>query len=171
MKKFFYLLTLNHMKKYQVLLSKKEAEKLCLLVKKGKQSARTITRARILLLANSGKTDRAIREMLNLSQWTPQNVRKKYVKNGLNRALYDALRPGQPKTTTVEEETEITALACTEPDDGRGKWTLDLLTEKINIILINRKKPLSRGTINNVLLRSDLKPWREKNVVYCGNNR
>ena len=171
MKKTFYSLTLNRMKKYKLSLSKKELEKLRSLVKKGRQSARTIIRARILLFANSGKTDKEIRETFDLSKWTPQNVRKKYAEGGLKRALYDASRPGQPKTTTIEEEAEITALACTEPDDGHGKWTLDLLTEKMNTKLKNRDKPLSRGTIHNVLLRSDLKPWREKNVVYLGNNR
>ncbi|MBU1390150.1 MAG: helix-turn-helix domain-containing protein [Proteobacteria bacterium] len=159
------------MKKYQVSLSKKEMKELCSLIKKGRQSARTITRARILLLVNSGKTDKEIRETLDLSQWTPQNVRKKYAEGGIKRAIYDAPRSGQPKVTTIEEEVEITALACTEPVDGYGKWTLDLLTEKINIKLKNRKKPLSRGTIHNVLLQSDLKPWREKNVVYRKNNR
>lgn len=159
------------MQKYTVSLSKREKEELNMLVKKGRQSARTITRARILLLADSGKTDNEVRKILNLSKWTPQNVRKKYAEGGLDRALYDALRSGQPKTTTMEEDAEITALACTEPDDGHGKWTLDLLTEKINVKLKNRKNPLSRGTINNILLRSDLKPWREKNVVHCGNNR
>ena len=154
------------MKRHQISLSTKEKKELRLLVKKGKQSARTIARARILLLADSGKPDKEIRETLDLSQWTPQNVRKKYIEGGLERALYDASRPGQPKTTTVKEDAEIIALACTEPDDGRGKWTLDLLTEKINIRLKKKKKSLSRGTINNVLLRSDLKPWREKNVVH-----
>lgn len=159
------------MKKHRITLLKKEKEKLRLLVKKGKQSARTIARARILLLADSGRSDREIREILGLSQWTPQNVRKKYAEGGLTRALYDSPRPGQPKAATAEEEAEITAIACTEPDDGRGKWTLDLLMEKANTLLKGRKKPLSRGTIHNILLRSDLKPWREKNVVHCENNR
>lgn len=159
------------MKKHQINLHKKEKKELHSLVKKGRQSARTITRARILLLADSGKTDKEIRGVLNLSQWTSQNVRKKYAKGGLKRAIYDNPRPGQPKTTTIKEEAKITAIACTEPDDGYGKWTLDLLTKKINANLKDRNKPISRGTIHNVLLRSDLKPWREKNVVYHGNNR
>ena len=169
--KYSYPLTLNRMKKNKPSLSKKEKDELRSLVKKGRQSARTIIRARVLLMADSGKPDKEIREALGLSQWTPQNIRRKYSQGGLERALYDAPRPGQPKTTTPEEEAEITALACTDPDDGQGKWTLDLLTQKINDRLTDRENPLSRGTINNVLLRSDLKPWREKNVVYRGNNR
>lgn len=158
------------MKKYHVFLSEKEKKELHLLVKKGRQSARTIARARILLLSDSGKADDEIREILAVSKWTPQNVRKKYAEGGIERALYDASRPGQPRTITDEEEAEITAIACTDPDDGYGKWTLDLLTEKTNSKFDKRRKPISRGTIYNVLLKSELKPWREKNVVHSGNN-
>ena len=158
------------MKKHQVSLSKKEKKELLLLVKKGRPSARTVTRARVLLLSDSGKKDGEIREILGLSQWTPQNIRKKYAQGGLERAIYDAPRSGQPKATTTDEETEITAIACTEPEEGYGKWTLDLLAEKVNNKFKKRKKPISRGTIYNVLLSSDLKPWREKNVVHSGNN-
>lgn len=159
------------MKKHKVSLLGKEKEELRSLVKKGKHPARTVARARILILSDSGKNDRQIREILGLSRWTPQNVRKKYAEGGLKRALYDAPRSGQPKAATAKEEAEIIAIACTEPDDGRGKWTLDLLAEKIKTKLKTRKRPLSRGTVHNILLRSDLKPWREKNVVHCGNNR
>src|SRR4030042_6311578 len=162
----FYLLTSYHMKKHHVSLSKKEKEKLHLLVKKGKQSARTITRARILLLSNKGKTDKEISKTMDMSERNCQNIRKRYADGGIERAIYDAPRSGQPKQTTEKEEAEITAIACTEPADGYGKWTLDLLTKKVNSKLNNREKPLSGGTINNVLLRSGLKPWREKNVVH-----
>lgn len=155
------------MKKYQISLKKKEIEKLRSLVRKGKQSARTITRARILLLSNAGKKDREIREIQEVSKWTPQNIRKRYCQGGLESALYDAFRSGQPKITTTEEEAEITAIACTEPDEGYGKWTLDLLCKKANKKLSERKKPISRTTIHNILLKSDLKPWRKKNVVHC----
>ena len=159
------------MKKHQVSLSEEEIKKLHSIVKKGKQSARTIIRARILLLANTGKTDKEIQEIQDVSKWTPQNVRKKYCKGGLARALYDAPRTGQPKTTTAKEEAEITAIACTDPDDGYGKWTIDLICEKANKKLKNRKKPIGRTTIHNIMLKSDLKPWREKNVVYSENNK
>ena len=154
------------MKKYQVSLSEEEIKKLRSFVKKGKQSARTINRARILLLANAGKTDKEIQEIQEVSKWTPQNVRKKYYEGGLKKALYDAHRSGQPKTTTIEEEAEITAIACTEADDGYGKWTIDLIHEKINKKLKKRKKSIGRTTVHRILLKSDLKPWREKNVVY-----
>lgn len=156
--------------KYQVSFKKNEKNKLRSLVKKGRQSVRTITRARILLLADQGKTDKEIREILEVSDWTPQNVRKKYFEGGLDRALYDASRTGQPKITDEKEEAQITAIACAEPDGGYGKWTLDLLTKKVNKQLDKRKKPIGRTTVYNILLRNELKPWREKNAVCNGNN-
>jgi len=109
--------------KYQISLKKNEINKLHSLVKKGKQSARTITRARILLFADQGKTDKESREILEVSEWTPQNARKKYFEGGLGRALYDAPRTGQPKITGEKEEARIIAIACAEPDDGYG-WGL-----------------------------------------------
>lgn len=171
MKKILYSLISCRMIKYQVSLKKNQKNKLRSLVKKGKQSARTITRARILLLADQEKTDKEIREILEVSKWTPQNVRKKYFEGGLERALYDAPRTGQPKTTDEKEEAQITAIACAEPDDGYGKWTLNLLAKKVNKQFNKRKKPIGRTTLYNILLRNELKPWREKNVVCNGNNR
>lgn len=156
--------------RYQISLKKNEIKKIHSILKKGKQSARTITRARILLLADQGKTDEESREILEISKWTPQNVRKKYFEGGLERALYDAPRTGQPKITDEKEEAQITAIACSESEDGYGKWTLDLLTKKVNKQLDKLKKPLGRTTIYNILLRNELKPWREKNMVHNGNN-
>lgn len=156
--------------KYKVSLKKSEKKKLIELTKKGEHSSRTIYRARTLLMADEGKSDSKISEALKVTITTPYEIRKRYHEGGLKRALYDNPRPGQPKATTDKEEATITAIACTEPDDGYGKWTLDLLTKKVNSKL-NRERPLSRGTINNILLKSDLKPWREKNVVHNGNDR
>lgn len=159
------------MKKHQVSLSKKEKERLHSIIKKGRQSARTICRARILLLADAGKTDKEIQDSLSVSKWTPQNIRRRYAESTLDRALYDAPRPGQPKSTTTKEEAEITAIACTKPDDGYSRWTIDLLSRKVNERLKDRKKPIGRTTIHNILLRNELKPWSEKNVVHSGNDR
>ncbi|MCK5292948.1 MAG: helix-turn-helix domain-containing protein, partial [Thermoplasmata archaeon] len=148
-----------------------EKQKLILITKKGKHSARTIYRAKILLMADKGKNDIEIGEALGITSRTSINIRKLYAEKNMERALCDAPRPGQPKTTTVKEEAEITAIACTDPEDGYGKWTIDLICKKANKKLKNRKKPIGRTTIHNILLKSDLKPWREKNVVYSENNK
>ncbi|MHC1584900.1 MAG: helix-turn-helix domain-containing protein [Candidatus Syntropharchaeia archaeon] len=63
---------------------------------KGKRSAREFQRAWILLLADKGKTDREISELLNVSRRTVERIRTRYVNEGLD-AIHDKPRPGQPK--------------------------------------------------------------------------
>lgn len=154
------------LKKYIVSLSETEINQLKNITKKGKHSARTIIRAKVLIEANSGKKDNEIIKLLDLSKCTPQNIRKRYYEGGIKKALYDAPRTGQPRITNTKEEAEIIAIACSDPDDGNARWTLDLLMEKAKEKLTARKKPLGRTTIYNILLKSDLKPWREKNVMH-----
>ncbi|MEK7075116.1 MAG: helix-turn-helix domain-containing protein [Candidatus Binatota bacterium] len=151
-------------KKYLVPLTAPETKQLEQLVRSGQHSARTLTRARVLLLAARGKTDVFIAEEFGLTKTTPRDIRQRYDEGGLDRALYDAHRPGQPSTLTTKQKAKITAIACTDPPDGYGRWTLDLLETEV----ASAVKKVGRTTIFRVLLASDLKPWREKNVVYQG---
>ena len=100
-------------------------------VKKGRKSAREITRARILLLANQQREDTEIAETLDVGRNTVWRIKKKYRKEGLQSALMEKPRSGQPKKYTEKHEAEIIAQACTESPDGCKKWTLTLLTEEM----------------------------------------
>ena len=114
-------------------------------------------------MSHYGKTDDAISDALHVNPSTPYEIRKRYHLGGLQRALYDGVRPGQKKVFTDQDETTITALACTKAPDGHSRWTLDLLVahakDKLN-------KSIGRNTIWKILLRHKLQPWRKKNVVY-----
>lgn len=149
-------------KKYIVSLNEVEKNKLTELVRKGKHSARTLVRARVLLLTHVGQTDRDIGLVLGLAPLTPRDIRKRYVEGGLDRALFDAPRPGQPEVLTPEQKAKITAIACTNPPEGYARWTLDLLEERV----AKNIKRIGRTTIHRILLANDLQPWREKNVVH-----
>lgn len=159
--------------KHIVALDLSEVQKLKDIVGKGKHSARVITRARVLLMANEnnglGKKDKEIWEALNLARITVQRIRKRYVEGKLERALFDAPRPGKEKKLTNKEEAFVVSLACTDAPEGYSHWTLDLLTEKINSKLKDKDKQIGRTAIWHIMLRNDLKPWREKNVVHCQN--
>ena len=100
-------------------------------VKKGRKSAREITRARILLLANQQRDDTDISETLDVGRNTVWRIKKKYCKEGLQSALAEKPRSGQPKKYTEKHEAEIIAQACTESPVGCKKWTLTLLTEEM----------------------------------------
>ena len=101
-------------------------------VKKGRKSAREITRARILLLANQQKGDTEISETLDVGRNTVWRIKNKYRKEGLQSALAEKTRSGQPKKYTEKHEAEIIAQACSESPDGCKKWTLKLLAEEMS---------------------------------------
>ena len=115
-------------------------------VKKGQKNARELIRARILLLANKNKKNLEIAEILNVGRNTVGRTKKRYLKEGLQRAIQDKPRTGQPIKYTEKHVAEIIAQACTTPPDGRKKWTLILLTEEL-------KKKEGFETINKESIR------------------
>ena len=117
--------------KYHVALSADEQLTLLSLIRKGTVKARTITRARILLLADERKKDKEIVSALHIATSTPHDIRKKYTEGGLTKALYDLPRPGQKRKLSGTQEAEVVAIACTKAPQGYVRWTLDLLTEEV----------------------------------------
>ena len=118
-------------KLYHVHLTPEERECLQKQVHQGQAAARTLTRARILLLADAGKTDRDIVEALQVSPGTVANIRKRYSQEGLEAALQDKPRRGRPPTLDSVLEAQLIALACSAPPAGRARWTLRLLADKL----------------------------------------
>ena len=112
-------------------LTEGEEEFLKEFTSKGTKSARSIKRAYVLLLANKGEIEEEIAEILYISRATVSNIKRRYREEGLESALNEKPRSGQPKKYTELHEAEIIALACTSPPEGRKRWTLELLTEEL----------------------------------------
>jgi hypothetical protein len=95
-----------------------------------------------------------------------RNIGWRYCKSGLDRALYDAPRPGAEPVLNASQKQRVIAMVCSDPPEGHGRWTVRLITEEA---LKREIAPqVGRETIRLLLLHHDLKPWREKNVVYRG---
>jgi transposase len=137
-----------------VKIEEDEAKFLREFVKKGRKSAREITRARILLLANQQKEDTEIAEILGVGRNTVWRTLKRYREEGLQSALKERPRSGQPKKYSKRHEVEILAQACTKPPEGRKRWSLTLLTEEL------RKKE-GFETINRESIRLILKKAKQ----------
>jgi transposase len=90
-----------------------------------------VNHARILLLSNSGKSIYQIAETLCVNRNTVLGVRKRYLSGGMASALHDAERSGQPKKYGDSETSEIIALACSSPPEGRKRWTVRLIVEEM----------------------------------------
>jgi transposase len=121
--------------KYHVHLSKEDRRELETLIHSGESSARTQTRARILLLTDKSqkkkKSTKEIASALLCSMPTITNIRKKFAEGGLENALYDKPRPGAIPKITGEIEAQLTMLACSAPPEGKARWTLQMLADKL----------------------------------------
>jgi len=116
---------------YHVRLKEEEREELSRYLRRGKSSARSLTRARILLLADEERDDGEISEALKVSKSTANRIRKRYCEGGLEFALYEKARSGAPTKMDGRIEAQLTLLACSEPPEGRSKWTLRLLADRL----------------------------------------
>ena len=123
-------------------------------LKKIVKKAKEINRGRILLLLDKGEKIEDVADILDISISTVAKIKKRYLEEGLEYALNDKPRPGQPKKYGVDKETEIIALACTDPPEGRKRWTIRLLAETL------REKEgfesLTRETVRIVLKKAQL---------------
>ena len=123
-------------------------------ITKGSQKARTITRARILLMANDGKADTQIIEALGTARNTIRTVRYRYVNQGLEAALNEQPRPGAPDKFTGRNRAKITAIACSRPPEGRSRWTLRLIAD--TMVELNMVDNISHHTVQRVLKKTNL---------------
>lgn len=115
----------------KIKLKKTEKDYLNAFVKKGIKNARAVTRARVLLLANKGEKDVRIQKLLTVGRSTVWRVRNNYLNKGVEYALMERERPGQPVKYDKKKKVEIIAYACTNPPEGRKRWTIRLLAEEI----------------------------------------
>jgi len=118
-------------KKYEVTLTPKERSHLLAIVSKGKNKAQVIRRAHILLKSDEGKTDKAIAELLYISEDTVERTRACFWQEGVQAALEGKPIPGQEEKLNDVQEAYLTAIACTDPPDGHGHWTLELLAQRM----------------------------------------
>src|SRR6266480_3153071 len=125
------------MKLYRVKLTPEERAQLLELLSKGKAAARTLTHARILLKADEGEagpclTDDEIALGVGVNRSTVERVRVRCVEEGFEAALRP--RPSRqlhPRKLDGFQEAHLVALACSPAPNGRGRWILRLLADKL----------------------------------------
>jgi transposase len=100
-------------------------------VRKGRNSSRVITRARILLLSDEPVPDEDICQQLDVGRGTVYRVRSNYHNGGLAQALHEKRRSGAPAKIDGRVEAALSMLACSDPPAGAGRWTLQLLADKL----------------------------------------
>ena len=139
-------------KKYLVDLSVDERELLLQLVRRGTHSSRKVTRARILLLATDGATDDRIVAALGCGINTVERTRRRFVEESLT-CLTERARRGQARKLTGPQEAHLVAVACSTPPEGRARWTLSLLADKV--VELKYADSITRETIRQVLKKTN----------------
>src|SRR6202048_885004 len=125
------------MKVYRVKLTPEERAELVELLSKGKAAARTLTHARILLKADEGEagprlSEEAIANALEVNRSTVERVRIRCVEEGFEAALRP--RPSRqlhPRKLDGVLEAHLVTLACSPAPNGRARWSLRLLADKV----------------------------------------
>jgi transposase len=139
---------------YIVDLTKEERTYLLDFIKSGKHSARKLNRARILLLADEGKADSEIAAALHTGTATVQRTRQRFVEGNLEGALNERPRPGGQKKLDEKGEAILETLAQSKPPEGRKRWTLQLLADRL--VQLKVVDSLSYETVRQELKKSGL---------------
>jgi len=116
---------------YVVDLTEEERTSLLNLIKAGTHSARKVNRAQTLLMADEGKTDPEIAAALHIGSATVQRTRRRFVEANLDGALHEKRRPGATKKLDEKGKALLEALAQSKPPEGRNRWTLQLLADRL----------------------------------------
>lgn len=137
-----------------VKLKKKEGDYLRGFKKSGGLSLREHNRATILLFLDKGLTISEIENLLEVDRTTIWRIRQRYFNYGLEVALTDDKRSGQPVKYSVVHEAELTTLVCGPVPEGRRRWTIRLLVEELN----KQKgfKTITYGSVRNLLKKTNL---------------
>lgn len=145
-------------KMYVVKLSEVERRRLLDLLRRGRASARKLRRAHTLLLAHEGLNDERIAETLHMGRSTVERTRKKHTEGGLERALNERPRPGQPRKLDGKQEAFLVALACSDPPEGRLRWTMQLLADEL--VELEIVDEISDETVRRTLKKTIRNPGR-----------
>jgi transposase len=121
--------------KYLVRLTAEERQLLLGMVNTGKRAASVLLRVRVLLKADADGpcwADPEIAEAFDVSLSTIHRLRQAFVERGLDAALVPKKPTGrQYRKLDGAQEARLIALACGQPPQGRARWTLQLLADKL----------------------------------------
>jgi transposase len=124
--------------RYKVTLTQQERSMLEELTRKGKATAFKYKHARALLLCDAGEhadADRLkmeqVAKAVGVTTRTIEHIKERFVKEGVEAAM--TMKPKRSKKIIFDGafEARLTTLACSPAPEGRARWTLRLLAEKV----------------------------------------
>jgi len=126
------------MKKYIVRLEAEERERLQQLAGVGKAAAYKIRHANILLAVDESELgaklrDKQVAKALGVGVRSIENLRQRFVEQGLEACLRRKKQtsPSVERIFDGEKEAKLIAVACGPAPQGKARWTLELLTDRV----------------------------------------
>lgn len=148
------------MKLYTVTLTPTERAELSTIIKKGNASARKRIHAQILLRVDEaggqdGWKDTNVAEAYGVGLRTVERIRERFVTQGFEAALQSkADQENRAHKFDGKKEAKLIALACGKAPDGRARWTLQLLADRM--VELKYMESISHQAVHNVLKKTNL---------------
>ena len=155
-------------RKYHVTLTKDEYHQLLQLVKNGKSQAYKITHAQVLLKLDESFNEKpwsveAISNAYPITNTTVSNIARRFVEGGLTAALERKKQRNRHHKITGEVEAQMIAIACSDAPEGREKWTLQLIADRL--VQLKVVDSISATAVGTTLKKTNLNPGSMRNGV------
>ncbi len=146
-------------------LTPEQRQQLETILRTGHHKARALTRVRIVLLLDRSQvkryTDQEIAELLGCYRLTVANTRRRFLEAGIAAVLGEKpMGPSAPLKMTGDVEAQLTVIACSEAPQGRARWTVRLLAERI--VELGIVEELSYVTVSRTLKKMKSSPGVSK---------
>jgi transposase len=151
---------------FQITLRASERRLLKHLTRRGTAEHRQVTRARIVLLAAAGWTNRGIARKLGVASNTAGKWRKRFCQEGLD-GLGDRKRAGRPRAFPAAVIAATKAIACELPATRGvplGRWSLAAL--RTEILATGMIDDISTTTLWRWLDQDPIKPWQHRSWIF-----
>lgn len=155
------------MKKYKVTMAREEREELSSITSKGSHKTQRVLNALILLNCDEGEyqecrsKNREIAKVLNVGMRRIDNVKKRFVEEGIEIALNGHKQQRvYKKKTDGDFEAHLVAVSCSAPPEGFERWSLRLLADKV--VELDYIDSISYETIRRVLKKTKLSRGKRK---------
>ena len=164
---FAEILIKIYMVKYRIKLTREEVIELSTIVNKGRHSTQTYRAAYVLLNCDEGdyslgkSTNAQICSVLKTGMRTIDRIKKKCIEGGIDRALE---RAGSNRVYELkldgDVEAKLVTLCCSSPPDGRSRWTVRLLADKM--VELQYVESISHVSVHHILKKTNLSPGKWK---------
>ena len=144
-------------KKYVVRLTVAEREMLQQIAGKLKGNSQKVRRAQVLLKSDADGpdwTDAKIAEAFGCRTQTVENMRERFVTQGIELTLngQPRLKPPREKLLDGEQEAKVIAMRLGSPPPGFSNWSLRLLAEQV--VALEIVESISYETVRRTLKKT-----------------